>query len=165
MSVPKMALTLDLEDLMGTQVPDDEDIRQEIAQAVIDKIIDRTQSGKSLNGKPFKKLSEEYADRKMALVGSSEADLHLYGDMFESMTLTDSTAEEIVIGFDDETQNAKAYNHDTGDTLPRRQFFGITEKEKREIRAEFGKLAQGPPSKQEKLIRRLSEILAELEDE
>ena len=39
-------------------------------------------------------------------------------------------------------QTKKSFNHDTGDTLPRREFFGITEAEAKEIAREVKKLKE-----------------------
>lgn len=142
MAKTKLELEVDLKEIFNTSISDAA-LREEIANAVIQKIVDRTQSGKSLSGKAFVKYSPDYLKvRKSAGLGA-EVDLTFSGEMLNSITTVKETSNKIVLGWDDETQSAKAYNHNTGDTLPQREFFGLQEKEKQELRNEFSDIIAG----------------------
>lgn len=80
----------------------------------------RGESPVSGNGK-FKKLSENYAEQKKQLVGNKKANLSLFGDMMGELDV-DFDDESFTIFIDEPEQMAKAFNHNTGDTLPKRPF-------------------------------------------
>jgi hypothetical protein len=63
--------------------------------------------------------------------------LRLTNQMLSSIRLIDHEDGELLIGIDDISQTAKAYNHIVGDTLPRRNFLGISDVELAEILNEF----------------------------
>lgn len=133
--VPRMRYDINLSEIFGTTVTD-RALREAIAQTAIEKIIERTRSGTSLRGTTFKGYSKSYMDSLTfkAHGKSGDVDLTLTGDMLDQLTVTDSTDTKISLGWSDGTQNAKAYNHNTGDTLPKREFFGLQQKEISEIR-------------------------------
>lgn len=56
--------------------------------------------------------------------------------MLRSLDIIDISADTITIGFDDDTEEAKAANHNQGITVPKRPFFGITKSEATEIAEE-----------------------------
>jgi len=103
------------------KVPEDkrEDALNEIAEYLLDSILDYVGSSKSpVSGGSFKKsLSPEYAK----FSGKKSANLDLNGDMLNSLTFMISD-ESIMLGIFDEDEIPKAYNHNVGDTLPQRQF-------------------------------------------
>lgn len=130
-------LDLDLEQDLGIDFPISEMTARQLGLLLADKIKERTRDdGKPLTGGTFTEYSEKYAKRKG--VAPSDVDLTLFGDMLDSITVTDVFSDSIVIGFDDQDQVPKAYNHHTGDTVPERPFFGLTKSEiasvKRELR-------------------------------
>lgn len=108
------------------------DLKEAIAQDIIDFIIDRTQSGKDVEGRSFKGYSKEYAESlEFQAFGKSksEVNLTLSGQMLGTMDLIDTSGDSIIIGWTDAEESAKAFNHQTGDTVPARPFFGISERD------------------------------------
>jgi len=99
-------------------------------------MIFRSQSGSDVNGKSFKQYSENYADFKG--VSRSDVDMTLFGDMLSSIDGFQEN-ENVVLSIGGE-QAVKAYAHMTGfkghPTIkngPKREFFGLTEKDAKEI--------------------------------
>lgn len=94
-------------------------VAEQIGFAVIDEIVQHLQSGKSpvSKGNYKKTLSPEYAKK----VGKRISDLDLTGDMLGNLSF-DAFKDRVVFKITDGTQKKKAFNHNTGDTLPQRQF-------------------------------------------
>lgn len=169
-SESKMELEVDLDELFGTKVPNDQALREQIGQAIIDKIVERTQSGTGVNGRAFKPYSESYKKSSSFDVfgKSDDVNLTLTGDMLGTLDIKAQSRGAIRIGWRDETQNAKAFNHHTGDTLPRRPFFGLMDKEIKEIQQEFKpRIEEAQPTRTVRLgdlvqgINRLNQIARE----
>lgn len=169
MPVKEMRLELKLDEIFGRQIPDDPVLRADIAQEAIDIIVARTSAGKDVSGAAFEKLDPKYAKYKKGITGSAKANLSLLGDMLESIETVEESRDTVVLGFSDELQNAKAYNHNTGDTLPQREFFGLTDKEKKRIASKFAQDVEAQPelitAKQLAKENRLLEALRFLNDE
>lgn len=132
--------TLNLKEMFGV-VPNRE-IRQAIGQYAVDYIRERTRNGMGIGGAPIKHgvYSEEYAESlefKAHGKDKHEVNMTLTGDMLGLMDVVDETDMTVTIGWRDEEQILKAYNHNTGDTVPERPFFGLTKKEVREIADHF----------------------------
>lgn len=109
---------------------------------VSDYIVDRTLSGKDINNRKFKQYSSEYAERKG--VTRNSVNMALTGNMLESIQdETDENTIKIVIGSGVDT--LKAYNHNTGDTLPKRKFFGV--KSEKQIESIISQVDQQKESK------------------
>ena len=126
-------LEIDIEKDMGIDFPLAEDAKREIGLAIIEKIIERTRNKKqSLNGGSFTNYSEAYAKKKG--VNVTDVNLTLFGDMLNSLSITQIIGNKIKIESDDRFQTPKIFNHDTGDTLPKRQFFGVLNSELNEIK-------------------------------
>jgi hypothetical protein len=120
-----MSQEVDLSELLG-RAPKPVELAAFEEQAV-ETIIQRTQSGDDRNGRPFTPYSPEYAEEK----GSSDVDLTLMGDMLLGVkTRRTMNGVEIYLESD---QVPKGYNHQVGDTLPKREWFGLTEDEARSI--------------------------------
>lgn len=136
--VPKMKYEINLREIFGTDVQD-RALREAIAQTAIDKIVERTRSGTSLRGTAFKGYSKSYQDSHAfkAFGKDGTIDLTLTGDMLDQLTVIESTDAKVALGWSDSTQNAKAYNHNVGDTLPKREFFGLQAQEIAEIRETY----------------------------
>lgn len=126
------SIEIDVSKITGKRRMSD-DLKEDVAYAVIDTIVDRTRSGKSLNGGNFRKLSKAYAELK----GTTKVNLTLDGDMLDELDIISIKGNKVKIGWDDTLQSNKAFNHDTGDTLPKREFFGATETELKKIAKEF----------------------------
>lgn len=85
---------------------------------------ERTTSGKDINGRTFKPYSKEYAQQKG--VTRSSVDLVLTGEMLESFEDSRTGQRNMLkIKMGDGVNTKKSYNHNVGDTLPKRTHFGI----------------------------------------
>ena len=73
--------------------------RVQIAEVVINHIINRTAAGQDKNNKDFPKYTAKYAEEKG--VGVGDVDLILSGEMLEGIVLLNHKPGEIVIGYDD----------------------------------------------------------------
>jgi hypothetical protein len=136
----EVQLEVDLDDMFGTLVPDSSSFRQSVGQAIIDKIRERTENNVDVNGKSLKKYSKTYVESdEFKAYGKSEGNVNmkLTGDMLGLMDIIDEKKNKIVIGWTDGGDAAKAYNHVTGDTVPKRNFFGLPQSDLEEIAAEF----------------------------
>lgn len=126
-SLGEVSQTIDLREYLNGNTPTEEQ-KALFAELAIEQINTRTLDGKTINGGNFKKYSKAYADKKG--VTRDSVDLFLEGDMLDSITRNRSQEDEnslfIEIG---EGETQKAFNHNTGDTLPKREFFGITAQE------------------------------------
>lgn len=161
-SETKMELEVSLDDLFGTQVPNNREFREAVGQAIVDKIVERTQSGNKLTGGKFKAYSNEY--KKSATFEAfgkdpGTVDLTLTGDMLGTLDIKAQSRGTLRIGWRDDTQNAKAFNHHTGDTLPARPFFGLTDSEISDIRQEF---KDQVPEQNNRGPQRLGDVLKSL---
>lgn len=137
----EVSQTIDLGEVFGVPLTGNESLKQVIGQALIDKIISRTESGKDVNGKPFKKYSKEYieSDEFKAFDKSpGEINMTLTGQMLGTLDVLQTAGSKVKIGWADDTENAKAYNHNVGDTIKnKRAFFGVTKADLNEIKKEF----------------------------
>ena len=131
-SLSDVSQEIDLEEVLG-RVPSDVEARQFIDDA-INLIIERTQSGEDINGKAFKQYSKDYAEIKG--VSRGDVDLTFFGDMLAGINGENEGAT--VKLFMEPDQVPKAYNHNVGDTLPRRTFFGLTNSEIESIAGGLG---------------------------
>ena len=140
-SKDNISQTIDLEDLFGVSFAGRPVLREAIGQAIIDRIIDRTEEGKSVNGGNLKSpYSGKYADSdEFALYGKNknEVNMTLTGNMLNDLDIVDQTTSTITIGFNDEVNQKKAANHHQGVTVPKRPFFGVSKKDLEAIKKEF----------------------------
>jgi len=132
-SVKKMEIEIDLAKSFGQKVP--ARLKDTIGQAIIDDIITRTQSNKSLEGGKFKQYSEKYAEKKK--VPRNKVDLTLTSDMLDSLDVKNASGSKIKIFVSEPNRVPVAYNHQVGDTLPKRSFLGVRQKEMDAIVKEF----------------------------
>ena len=129
----------DLSDIAGVELIDQDDLKNAIGQAIIDKMVERSEKGKDLRGNSLEKYKKSYkqSDQYEAFGKSSKVNMTLSGGMLSRMDILDSTGNEIKIGWDDSTENAKAFNHMTGDTVTKRQFFGMSASAVKEVIEDF----------------------------
>ncbi len=140
LSESEVSQTIDLKEVFGVSLTGNEALKQVIGQALIDRIIQRTESNKSVTGGQLKKYSKEYIesdDFKAFDKSAGDVNMKLTGDMLSTLDIVDSSGSKIKLGWDDATQNAKAYNHNVGDTVPKRAFFGVTKQDLESVRKEF----------------------------
>lgn len=126
---------IDLEEMFGESPPDSQSFKEDIGQAVLDRIIERTQDGMDKAGRSFYPYSDAYAKKKG--VSAGDVDMTLFGDMLAAMDILEIESSKIFLGFTDELENAKAFNHINGDTVPKRDFFGLPKKDLKEIASRF----------------------------
>ena len=94
-------------------------------------IEERTLDGEKVGGGTFQKYSPEYAERKG--VSQSSVDLFLDGGMLDALAPIKETTNTVEFGIIDGNEAPKGYNHHVGDTLPERPWFGITDREAKDI--------------------------------
>ena len=165
MSVKKPKITktevsqkINLKKAFGIDFKEHRGLKEIIGQAILDKMLDRVDKGIGMsfvgdNGRPFNlnrvksknpakgsSYSKDYVDSpEFKAFGKKKTpvNMRLTGDMLETMDFFDESANQIKIGWDDDTENKKAFNHSTGDTVPRRPFFGINNRELNEIKKDL----------------------------
>ena len=130
-SLDEISQEIDLSELLGRKPTSNE--KRLFAEIAIDTINTRTLDGKTVNGGSFKPYSAAYAKEKG--VTRDSVDLFLEGDMLESISRRSSKEKSstVFIQMEKGLQTKKAFNHNTGDTLPKREFFGITRNEAENI--------------------------------
>jgi len=115
-----------------------------LADLIVERIVARTQDGLDREGKKFKKYSPEYIKSlDFEIAGKSKGDINLTlsGDMLAALKPLKITDSQIVIGFDNGTEeNARAdgnirgtYGKPTPDKSKARDFLGITRAELRDL--------------------------------
>lgn len=119
----KISYKLDLKkELNGLSSKEKTAAKRSVAELVLTEIENHTQAGVSpVTGGQFKPLSKKYAKRKKKLTGSSSADLHLKDDMIEAIR-AEIKANAVDFKITDRKEKLKAYNHNVGDTVKKRQF-------------------------------------------
>lgn len=117
---------------------EDKSIRSEVAELIIERIVERTISGKDVDGNNFPKYSTSYKNSlDFANAGKDEStvNLELSGDMLASLAYIkkESDDKHIVIGFDDESVEGRAegnirgsYGKDKGSRKLSRDFLGTS---------------------------------------
>ena len=132
MSEKQVSKTINLKSYgqLWANVDNKTEAKEEIAEFVIDSILDSVGEGKSpvKGGRWKKSLSSEYLKVKKGFSSSGIANMELTGDMLDSL-ISKSKANSIEVGIFSKKEAPKAFNHNTGDTLPKRQFIP-TERQK-----------------------------------
>jgi len=146
--IPQVKFKINLDDLFGERLDVSRSTREAIGQAVIDRIVERTQSGIDKFGRSMGAYSKSYRDSlafKVTKGGQKEVNLTQTGDMLGSLTIVDQTARTLTIGYDDSEQNTKAYGHISGmqghpvldGKVKKRDFLGLPKSELEKIASEF----------------------------
>ncbi len=123
-----MTQRINLKSLLGRE-PEPEE-KQAFMLEALATIEERTLNGDKVGGGSFQPYTQEYADRKGVSKGS--VDLFLDGGMLESLLPIGETRNTVTFGIEGE-EAPKGYNHHVGDTLPERPWFGITDREAKDI--------------------------------
>ena len=145
----KVKQTINLKDEFGVDFRGMNSLKEAIGGAIIERIRKRTSEGTGMSfsggsGREVKlkgPYSKEYADSlDFKAFGKSrgKVNMSLTGDMLGLMDVIQVDGNKITIGWEEAEENAKAYNHSVGDTVPRRPFFGVSKKELKDIKKEFG---------------------------
>ncbi len=141
LSKSEVSQTLNLEELLGVSFRGQRELRLAIAQRVIDYIVERTQNGKNIRNQDFLEYKDSYKESTVfdLLKDSTTPNMTLTGTMLASIDVLADGPNTVVIGFEDGTEILKAYNHNIGDTVKKREFFGIRADDfKKLIKDEFG---------------------------
>jgi hypothetical protein len=98
-----------------------QELVDEIGEFLLDSILDYVGESKSpVAGGKFKR---ELSDAYKKIAGKDNANLDLTGSMLDSLEIIpDYDSGRVTIGVFDPDETPKAFNHQTGDTLPVRQF-------------------------------------------
>ncbi len=128
---------IDLSEIVGVSFAGESGLRQQAAQLLIDYMKTRTHDRNvDVDGKAFPKYSEAYKNStvfKLLKGSGGDVNMTLTGNMLGDVDMLGDTADSVRIGFRDGNEILKAFNHNTGDTVPRRAFFGVTKREIREV--------------------------------
>lgn len=151
MSAPKITKkvaeqTIELDELFNVDFSDKKDLKSYIGQVLIDRIRSKVESGVGIKfsddgkGRPFDLRSVPYSKNyidsdKFKAFGKNKNNVNmtLTGDMLGLIDIIDLSDNNITIGWNDEEQILKVYNHTVGDTVPARPFFGLSKSELKEI--------------------------------
>ena len=125
----KTTQEVDLKKLLG-RTPTASEKEKFVAEA-IERIIERSQSGQDILGNRFKSYSKDYAEQKG--VSRNSVDMTLDGDMLLAIRRLRDADSKLRFGITGGVDAKKSFNHNTGDTLPKRRFFGLTVAEQKEI--------------------------------
>lgn len=129
----------------SVEIPKDLDPSQrlELADLIIEHIVDRTDRGLNKDGRRFPKYSKSYIkslDFQNAGKSKGKVDLQLSGDMLAAIKLINHQAGKLTIGFDNNTEeNAKAEGNILGsyggepDSSRARDFLGLESRKLREL--------------------------------
>lgn len=138
----KVNQTINLKDFFGTNISS-EPLKERIGQFLIDRIKSRTSQGVDINGNAFVGYSKAYqsSDEFLAARKSGGVNMKLSGDMLGSIDILEIKGNSIKIGFADREEELKAHGHMTGggknNSLPVREFFGITDRDLEEANKKF----------------------------
>lgn len=149
LSKDEVAQEINTSEIAGVDLSTRPDLVERIAQIAIDKMIERTESGKDVFNRNFKGYSKSYKDSLefKASGKTSFVDLKLSGDMIGSIDVVDRVLDRVTIGLQGTLQNNKAFGHMTGmeghptleGRVPVRNFFGVPVGElKKEVKKELG---------------------------
>jgi hypothetical protein len=135
----EVSQTIDLEEVYGVDFSSHPGLLERFAVAAIDYMLVRTESGRDLHNNRFAPYSKSYKESLafQAFGKSNQVDMKLTANMLGQMGLLEVKGSKFKLGWDDPTENAKAYNHNIGDTLPKREFFGLTRRQIEYVGQEF----------------------------
>lgn len=157
MKAPKVTKALveqvvDLSEIQaGVDFSQSKSLKLSIGEALAEKIRERASSGRGVeysgqDGKEvtFKGKAGEYSktyreslDFIAAGKTKSDVNMTLTGDMLASIQVEDRGGNKVAIYIDGEENTLKAFNHNTGDTVPKRPFFGVISKDLRSVATDF----------------------------
>ena len=120
-SKKEVSQTFNLKKLLGYEPSERQ--KEAFFELAVNKMVDRTTSGKDIDNRKFTKYSKEYAEKKG--VSRTSVDLVLDGNMLSSFEQSKQQKNLIKIKMQEGKETLKAFNHNVGDTLPQRQFFGF----------------------------------------
>lgn len=121
-----VSFTYDMDQhLKGVPENDRQDAANDAGEAALVKIaelVEKKRSPVKGNNKNFDALSDKYAKLKQKRVGNKNPNLRLTGELIESLDVESDSNSFTIQVTGDEGNVQKAYNHNIGDTVPKRQF-------------------------------------------
>lgn len=120
-SKKEVSQRFNLKELLGYEPSEDQ--KKLFYELAVDAMAQRTLNGDDINGENFAPYSPNYAKKKGVSVNS--VDLVLTGEMLSSFEESQVQKNVVKIKIAEGDNTLKAYNHNVGDTLPQRQFFGL----------------------------------------
>lgn len=132
--------------LTGIPLAERADAKQEVLDFLVEQSLSDFSKGKSpVNGRKWKGLSKEYlAGTKSEFTSSRKANMELRGDMLDAFEGKIRAGNEIEVGFFESGEAIKAFNHNRGDTLPKRQLVPeAKQKYRKGIQSEIEDILEG----------------------
>jgi len=136
----KYELEVDLGEIFGADLSDRPALKEAIAQQIIDRIVERTESGIDRHNRGFKSYSGQYVESdEFQAFGKREGqvNLTLTGNMLGLLDVKEISGNKIVIGWDEPEEAEKAHGHISGNVGKKRDFLGLPVSEIEKIREEF----------------------------
>ena len=116
----KVTKILDL-DLDGIPASLREDAKAEVMDFLKEQMLaDLGEAVSPVTGRAFRKLSKDYAEYKAGESSSVIPNMELTGAMLDALEVVDKGGSKIEVGWFEEDEAVKAFNHTTGDTVPKR---------------------------------------------
>lgn len=170
LSQAEVSQEFDLNEILGVDVKDDEGLAEAVGQYLIDRIVDRTSSGKDVNGKSMPKYSKTYKEslEYKAWGKTGKVNMELSGEMLTSLDILSIKNGKIKIGWNDGENSVKAYGNITGmeghpyldGIAPKREFFGVTAAEIKSIAKEFKPTTRAADEdNDQEIIKRLAKLM------
>lgn len=133
-----LSQTINLKDEFGVDFRGKDSLKELVGEAIVEHIRKRAKSGKAIGGKrnlksPYSDAYEKSDDFNAAGKSKGDVNMTLSGDMLGLMDFKIS-GNKLIIGWDDPEEEAKAANHQSGVTVPKREFFGINKTEMTDIK-------------------------------
>jgi hypothetical protein len=140
----EVSQSLDLEKLTGVDLSVDPDLMQEIAQATIDYVRERTSEtlgvGRKKLPSPYSESYSESLDFQAAGKSRGTVNLELSGTMLDSIDVLEFDGSKLKYGIQGGEQAIKAFAHQTGfeghptiKNVRPREFVGVTDSEFKEF--------------------------------
>jgi len=137
-SEKELSQSFNIEETFGVDLSDSPRLIEEIGQAMLDRIRDRCEDdNKDIFGNKFEKYSKEYIKSdtfKDFNKSASDRDMTLTGRMLEDIDFKSSGSN---ITLEVTNNHGKSYNHQVGDKLPQRAWFGMGDKDMEHIKSLF----------------------------
>ena len=132
-----VSIDIDLSELLPDRRFSEQE-KESIAQRIINKIVENSESGIDRLGRPLPKYSKDYkeSDAFTAFGKSNDPNMTLTGDLMGQLDILKIAGNTVRIGWDSELENAKAHGNITGQEgkwKKKRDFFGLTTAELKEI--------------------------------
>jgi hypothetical protein len=157
----EVSTEIDVKELLGG-LSNDRDVREAFFQLALDKMSERLDKGLDVNGSKMDKYSKEYKESLayQAFEKTGVVNMQLTGSMLAAVDIIEQNKNKMKVGVTG-SEAPKAYNHQVGDTLPQREWFGWKDSELKSIAKEFKPLKdEGPSISDVQIVDLLDRLLA-----